>query len=66
MKIPFEENTFDAVYQIEATCHAPDKVAVYKEIFRVLKPGALFGGYEWLMTDNVSFIVFPTINRQNP
>lgn len=27
MKIPFPENTFDAVYAIEATCHAPDAVS---------------------------------------
>lgn len=51
MKQPFEDNTFDAVYQIEATAHAPDKVGCYKEIFRVLKPGQLFGGYEWCLTD---------------
>ena len=30
MKQPFEDNTFDAVYQIEATAHAPDKVGCYK------------------------------------
>ena len=27
MTIPVEENTFDAVYEIEATCHAPDPVS---------------------------------------
>jgi len=26
MKMPFPENSFDAVYAIEATCHAPDAV----------------------------------------
>jgi hypothetical protein len=26
MKMPFEDNSFDAVYAIEATCHAPDAV----------------------------------------
>jgi len=51
MNIPFKAESFDAVYQIEATCHAPNRVDVYKEIFRVLKPGALFGGYEWVLTD---------------
>jgi hypothetical protein len=30
MKQPFEDNTFDAIYQIEATAHAPDKVGCYK------------------------------------
>ena len=45
-----EDSTYDAAYQIEATCHAPDYVGVYKEILRVLKPGGLFAGYEWCMT----------------
>jgi sterol 24-C-methyltransferase len=26
MKMPFADNTFDAIYAIEATCHAPDVV----------------------------------------
>jgi hypothetical protein len=43
--------SFDAAYQIEATCHAPDIRGVYSEIFRVLKPGGVFGSYEWCLTD---------------
>ncbi|KAF7137788.1 hypothetical protein RHSIM_Rhsim07G0057500 [Rhododendron simsii] len=52
MKMPFPDNSFDAVYAIEATCHAPDLVACYKEIYRVLKPGQCFAVYEWCMTDS--------------
>ncbi|KAF4835809.1 Sterol 24-C-methyltransferase [Colletotrichum tropicale] len=52
MNIPFEDNTFDAVYAIEATVHAPSLQAVYSEIHRVLKPGGVFGVYEWVMTDS--------------
>lgn len=48
----FPENSFDAVYAIEATVHAPSLEGVYSQIFRVLKPGGVFGVYEWLMTDN--------------
>ncbi len=44
-------DSFDAVYGIEATCHAPDKLSVYSEVFRLLKPGASFGNYEYCMTD---------------
>ncbi|KAI3739083.1 hypothetical protein L2E82_29474 [Cichorium intybus] len=52
MKMPFQDNSFDAVYAIEATCHAPDAVGCYKEIYRVLKPGQSFAAYEWCMTDS--------------
>ncbi|CAE6395872.1 unnamed protein product [Rhizoctonia solani] len=47
----FGENTFDAVYAIEATVHAPTWEGVYGEIKKVLKPGGIFGVYEWCMTD---------------
>ncbi|KAI3739082.1 hypothetical protein L2E82_29473 [Cichorium intybus] len=51
MKMPFPDNSFDAVYAIEATCHAPDIVGCYKEIYRVLKPGQYFAADEWCMTE---------------
>jgi sterol 24-C-methyltransferase len=51
MNLQVANETYDAAYQIEATCHAPDKAAAFAEIARVLKPGALFAGYEWCMTD---------------
>jgi sterol 24-C-methyltransferase len=51
MDMPFVAQTFDAAYAIEATCHAPDRVGVYREIKRVLKPGSIFACYEWCMTD---------------
>ncbi|KAK4178250.1 sterol 24-C-methyltransferase erg-4 [Triangularia setosa] len=51
MQMSFPDNSFDAVYAIEATVHAPKLVGVYSEIYRVLKPGGKFGVYEWLMTD---------------
>lgn len=51
MQMSFPENSFDAVYAIEATVHAPSLEGVYGQIFRVLKPGGVFGVYEWLMTD---------------
>ncbi|KAF3330161.1 hypothetical protein FCM35_KLT05492 [Carex littledalei] len=52
MNMPFPDNTYDAVYAIEATCHAPDAVGCYKEIYRVLKPGQCFAAYEWCVTDH--------------
>ncbi len=44
------DDTFDRGYAIESTCHAPDKVGAFSEIYRVLKPGALFWGQEMCLT----------------
>jgi sterol 24-C-methyltransferase len=52
MNLQVSNASYDAAYQIEATCHAPDKTACFAEINRVLKPGALFSGYEWCMTSS--------------
>ncbi|KAL8142799.1 hypothetical protein V2J09_015831 [Rumex salicifolius] len=51
MNTSFPESSFDAIYAIEATCHAPDAVGCYREIYRILKPGQCFAAYEWCMTD---------------
>lgn len=37
--MPFEDNSVDVVWAIEAICHAKDKSQFYKEAYRVLKPG---------------------------
>ena len=49
--MPFEDNTFDYVYSIESTCHSPDRRDIYREIYRVLKPGGKYITYEWCLTD---------------
>ena len=46
-----EDEAFDRGYAIESTCHAPNKQRAFAEIFRVLKPGALFWGQEMCLTD---------------
>jgi len=52
------DDMFDAGYAIESTCHAPDKQGAFEEIFRVLKPGALFWVQEMCLTD--------TFDRDDP
>jgi len=51
MNMPVEKNTYDAAFHLEALEHSPDRLANFREIFRVLKPGALFGGYDWVITE---------------
>ena len=51
LNVDAHDGSFDAVYSIEATCCAPDKLSIYSEIYRLLKPGARFGVYEYAMTD---------------
>ena len=55
LNVDAPDDSFDAVYAIEATCCAPDKVSVYGEAFRLLKPGACFGAYEFCLTDRFDF-----------
>ncbi|CAL9052785.1 unnamed protein product [Musa banksii] len=50
LEMPFDDASFDGAYSIEATCHAPRLEDVYREVFRVLKPGALYVSYEWVTT----------------
>lgn len=47
MQVDLPDNFFDAIYAIEATPHAPDKTLCFKEMFRLLKPGGRFAGYEY-------------------
>ncbi|KAJ8530308.1 hypothetical protein K7X08_037143 [Anisodus acutangulus] len=51
LQMPFADNSFDGAYSIEATCHAPKLEEVYKEIYRVIKPGSYYVSYEWVTTE---------------
>jgi len=52
MSIPANDGQFDAAYAFEATVHAPDETELFREIFRILRPGGCFASYEWCLTDN--------------
>ncbi len=39
-RLPFDDNTFDALFSNDVLCHIPGRPAVLAEMFRVLKPGA--------------------------
>ena len=51
MQVDSPANSFDAAYSIEASCCAPDKTGIYREVFRLLKPGGCFAAYEYCLTD---------------
>ena len=51
MQIGAQDAAFDAAFSIEATCCAPDKAGVYREICPLLKPGGRLAAYEYCMTD---------------
>ncbi|GGP95223.1 SAM-dependent methyltransferase [Streptomyces melanogenes] len=37
-RLPFAEQSFDAAYLLESACYSPNLEALFREIFRVLKP----------------------------
>jgi len=45
------DSSFDAVYTIEACCHAADRRGPFGEAFRALRPGGRFAGYDWALLD---------------
>ena len=48
LAMPFEDRAFDAAYTQHVAMNITDKEALYAEVARVLKPGALFGIYDVL------------------
>lgn len=46
--LPFDDAAFDMVFTKDAIVHIPDKAACYAEVYRVLGPGGVFVGSDWL------------------
>lgn len=55
LKLPFEADTFDGAYEIHAGMNIPDKAGVFREVARVLKPGASFAIFDILRTGNGTY-----------
>ena len=52
--LPFDAETFDAVFSKDALIHIFDKQAIYREVLRVLRPGGVFLASDWLGGENTA------------
>jgi ubiquinone/menaquinone biosynthesis C-methylase UbiE len=46
LSMPFQNETFDGAYMMHVGMNIDDKVQLFNEIYRVLRPGASFGVYD--------------------
>ena len=51
MNVPLDDGAFDALYSFEALCHAPNRLLAFRELYRLLKPGAEAAIVDWCLTD---------------
>ena len=56
--MPYLNDEFDAGYMLHVGMNIEDKVALFAEVFRVLKAGACFGVYD-VMRQNENELVYP-------
>jgi len=76
--LPFDTQTFDVVWTEHVAMNIPDKLQLYKEMHRVLKPGGTLAIYDvlagpsapvlfpvpWARTPDTSFLVRPSELRE--
>ena len=62
-QLPFEDETFDAVYENAVFIHLKDRDHAAREIYRVLKPGGLFAARDTEMDGLYMSNMTPSIQR---
>ncbi len=58
LSMPFDSGAFNAGFMLHVGMNIDHKVALFKEIFRVLKPGSCFGLYD-VMRQSEAELVYP-------
>lgn len=48
---PLEDERFDVVFSKDALIHIEDKHALFRDVFRVLRPGGVFVASDWMRVD---------------
>jgi len=52
LPLPYPDEYFDGGHEVQAFTYTKNKVALFQEIYRVLKPGAKFSYLDWVLLDN--------------
>jgi len=52
---PWEDNSFDAGYDVEASLHSDNLMRYFEEVHRTLKPGGRFAGYSYVWSDDTDY-----------
>ena len=78
LEMPFADASFDVLWTQHATMNIADKGRLYREIWRVLKPGGVLAGYDvlagtggavhfpvpWAREPSISFLLTPQVLRE--
>ena len=58
LSMPFDDKSFDGAFMLHVGMNIEDKAQLFKEIFRVLKPGTSIGVYD-VMRNNDGELIYP-------
>lgn len=70
-RMPLAENSFDTVFMLGGIHHVPDRDALFKQVFRILKPGGVYIWREpvsdfwlWKMLRAIVYRISPILDHE--